>query len=193
MQVIYGDASNIKLTAQKRLVRVTYGQTQVTPYACYLGPSLRNADGSIRIPKATDTEPLARSAEAFTLQGSLPPGLVLVRESNSENVVIATGAAAEIQPFGLLGQWVGGTLDGVKNTNEVSAWRGPDAILDLLSPAWNDEGVSAALSAAKAGTRVSLYGGTDGRLTVTKAAGAVPVAEIIERPSSAVLRISLLI
>jgi hypothetical protein len=64
MITIYGDASNINLTAQKRHLRVVEGQTQATPYAGYLDPSLRNADGSFRLPAATDTLPLARSEAA---------------------------------------------------------------------------------------------------------------------------------
>lgn len=197
MQVIRtGDASNINLTAQKRLIRVVEGQTQATPYACYLDPSLRLSSaegGGIRIPKSSDTTPIARSAEAFTKEGSLTPGLVLLK-STAENMVIATGASAALQPFGLLGQWVGGTFDNVGSTNEISAWRGPDSVYDLVSPAWNDSGVAAAINAAGPGTNVYLYAGTDGRLTVTKAgAECIPVATIVERFSAAVLRINLLV
>lgn len=195
MQVISGpgNASNINLTAQKRLIRVVYGQTQATPYACYLDPSLRNANGTIRIPQASDTTPIARSANAFTFEGSLTPGLVLLK-STGENVVIATGASAALQPFGLLGQWVGGSFDNVGQVNEVSAWRGPDAVVELLAPAWNDTGVASAIAAAGPGTNVLLYAGTNGQLTVTKAGSeCIPVASIIERPSSSRLLINLLV
>jgi hypothetical protein len=40
---------------QKRTLRVEYGHTQATPYDVTLDPSLRNTDGSVRIPQATDT------------------------------------------------------------------------------------------------------------------------------------------
>jgi len=195
MQVISGpgNAANIALTAQKRLIRVVEGQTQATPYACYLDPSLRNANGSIRIPQSTDTTPIARSANAFTFEGSFTPGLVLLK-STGENVVVATGANAALQPFGLLGQWIGGTFDNQGLKNEISAWRGPDSVYDLLAPAWNDTGVAAAVAAAGPGTNVLLYAGTDGRLTVTKAGSeCIPVAYVVERPSSSVLRINLLV
>jgi len=199
MQVLYpthgNDASNILLTAQKRLIRVVEGQTQATPYACFLDPSLRNADGSIRVPKATDTEPLPRTEEAFTYMGSIVPGTVLLK-GKGENVIIANGQAEKAQqPFGLLGQWVGGAFDNVHNTNEVSAWRGPDAVIDLVAPAFNDEGLTEAVANAEPGERVDLYAGADGRLTVNKPAGedAIPVAYIIEVQSSAVIRVNLVI
>lgn len=193
MQVIYGDASNINLTSQKRLIRVVEGQTQATPYAGYLDPSLRNTDGSIRVPVSTDTLPLARSANAFTYQSSLTPGLVLVK-TTGENFTIASGANEKIRPFGLLAQWVGGTFDGVKSTNEIAAWQGIDSVYDLLAPAWDDTGLAAAVSGATAGKAPLLYAGTDGRLVYNGSPGErVAVAEVIDRPSASVLRIKLLV
>src|SRR5208283_3375873 len=143
MEIIYGDASNINLTAQKRLLRVVQGQTQATPTSGYLDPSLRNSTGGIRVPLSTDkvgvvaegaaaASPFTRTATAFTFEGSLVPGTVLVK-TVGENYAIADGGTAT-EVFGLLGQWVGGTFDGVKNTNEISAWQGPDSIYDLLAP-----------------------------------------------------------
>lgn len=195
MQRIYGpgNAGNITLTAQKRLIRPVYAQTQATPFACYLDPSLRNANGTIRIPQSSDTEPIARSANAFTYEGSLTPGLVLLK-SSGENVVIATGANAALQPFGLLDQWLGGIFDNVGQINEISAWRGPDSVFELLAPAWNDTGLAAAIAAAGPGTKVNLYAGTDGRLEVNASPGsALPVAWVVERPSAARLIINLVI
>jgi hypothetical protein len=193
MQVIYGDASNINLTAQKRLIRVVEGQTQATPYAGYLDPSLRNTDGSIRIPKETDTTPVAREKEAFTYQNSLTPGLVMVK-TTGENYTVAASPAEAVRPAGLLAQWVGGVFDGVKQTNEIAVWQGVDSVYDLLAPAWNDEGLAAAVSAAAAGKAPLLYAGKDGRLTYISSPGSrVAVAEVIDRPSSSVLRIKLLV
>lgn len=193
MQVIYGDASNINLTAQKRLIRVVEGQTQATPYAGYLDPSLRNTDGSIRVPVSTDTLPLARSANAFTYQSSLTPGLVMVKTAG-ENYTVASGANTAIRPAGLLAQWVGGTFDGVKSTNEIAVWQGVDSVYDLLAPAWDDTGLAAAVSAATAGKAPLLYAGTDGRLVYNETpANRIAVAEVIDRPSASVLRIKLLV
>jgi len=218
MQTIYGDASNIYLTAQKRLVRVVEGQTQATPYACYIDPSLRNSEGNIVTVEAGSKYglPNNRIAKAFTFDNSLPPGLVLVKTTN-EGVTIAGGEAEKVTAFGLLGQWVGGTFDNIKSTNQVSAWRGPDSVYDLLAPAWNDEKLAGEVSGASAGQLVKLYAGTDGRLTgkkalaaqlhtaksVTSAAefetkiaageSALPVAEVISRENASVLRINLIV
>jgi hypothetical protein len=194
MITIYGDASNINLTAQKRHLRVVEGQTQATPYAGYLDPSLRNADGSFRLPAATDTLPLARSEAAYSYFGGLIPGTVLVK-TTGENFTVHNGdTTAAVEPFGLLGQFVGGTIDGVKSTNEVAAWFGPDSVYDLLAPAWNDTGLAAAIAASTAGKAVKLYAGKDGRLTYIASPGSsIAVATVVERPSSAVLRIKLLV
>jgi len=193
MQTIYspGAASNILITAQKRLIRPAYAQTQGFPYAAYLDPSLRNSDGSIRIPQATDTSPVPRSADAFTYEGSLVPGTVMVRTSG-ESACVAGGGTAGIDPWGLLGQWVGGTFDNLGQNNEIGLWMGFDSVYDLLAPAWNDTGLAAAIAAAGPGTDVLLYAGTDGRLTYLSSPGsAVPIAKVIERWSNARLTVQL--
>src|SRR3954452_8217076 len=99
-----GKLSNV---LQKRLIRPFYAHTQATPYAAVLDVSLRNADGSFRAPLSTDTSPLTRSANAFTLQGGLVPGTVVVKGAG-ESVVVASGANVAEQPFGLLANFVGG-------------------------------------------------------------------------------------
>jgi len=198
MQTIYspGAASNISVTAQKRLIRPTLTQGNSFPYPVYLDPSLRNSDGSIRIPLAADatpTYPLTRSANAFTYEGSIVPGTVMVKTTN-ENVCVASGANSAIQPMGLLGQWIGGTFDNLGQNSEISVWMGPDSVYDLLAPAWNDTGLAAAIAAAGAGAQVLLYAGTDGRLTYVASPGSqVPVARVIQRWSNARLTIQSLI
>jgi hypothetical protein len=195
MQVIYGPntASNILYTAQKRLVRPLYAQTQGFPYAASLDPSFRNTDGTFRIPAAGDTAPLSRTAAAFTMSGSVIPGLVVVK-TQGEQVAIANGAAsASQQPMGLLGQWLGGIFDNVGTSNQVGIWMGPDSVYELLAPAWNDATVAAAVSSQAAGSPVLLYAGTDGRLTATNAGGQVAVARVMDRPSASRLIIQSLV
>ena len=131
------------------------------------------------------------------------PGTCLVK-TTGENYAIAGGAAEE-QVFGLLGQWVGGTFDGVKNTNNISAWQGPDSEYDLLAPGFNPaELATTVASNNKEGKPVYLYPGFDGRLVVEGAETAqkasnlkegkllTPVAVVIEYNPS-VLRFRLLI
>jgi hypothetical protein len=115
-------------------------------------------------------------------------------KTTSENAAVASGAGSAIQPWGLLGQWVGGTFDNVGQNNEIGLWMGPDSTYELLAPAWNDSTVAAAFTAATAGAPVLLYAGTDGRLTYVASPGSqVAVARVIDRPSSARLLIQLLI
>lgn len=197
MQVIYGanTASNILFTAQKRLIRPVYAQTQGFPYAASLDPSFRNSDGSFRTPLAADTAPtfpLSRASAPFTYQNSITPGQVVVKTSGQEQVALGTNAASQ-QPMGLLGQWLGGTFDNVGTSNQVGIWMGPDSVYDLLAPAWNDTGLAAAIAAAGAGVQVNLYCGADSRLTSTIGSATVPVARVIQRISAAVLRIQLLV
>src|ERR1035437_2491418 len=127
MQVIYGanTASNILFTAQKRLIRPVYAQTQGYPYARSLDASFRNSDGSFRIPASGDTAgatyPLTRSAAAYTYQGSVIPGLVAFKTggpAGGEYVCVGTETAS-LQPFGLLGQWLGGSFDNIGTNNQV--------------------------------------------------------------------------
>jgi hypothetical protein len=200
VEIIYGDASNINLTAQKRLLRVVQGQTQATPTSGYLDPSLRNTTGGIRVPLSTDkvgvvsagaaaASPFTRTANAFTFEGSLVPGTVLVK-TVGENYAIADGGTAT-EVFGLLGQWVGGTFDGVKNTSNISAWQGPDSIYDLLAPGF---GVISAVKVAeqKEGKQILLYAQANGLLTTEKSTNETVIGEVIEYNPS-VLRFRLLV
>jgi hypothetical protein len=183
--------TNLSNVFQKRLIRPLYAQTQATPYAAVLDASLRNADGSFRAPLSSDTLPLARSAAAFTLQGGIVPGTVVVKGAG-ESVVVASGANVAEQPFGLLANFVGGTLDDIKDENNVGVWRGPDSTWELLAPAFNDTGLAAAYASATPGNPVKLYAGTDGRLTATSPGGnAIVVAHLIERTSASKITIDL--
>lgn len=182
---------NLSNVFQKRLIRPEYAHTQATPYAAVLDASLRNTDGSFRAPLSTDTLPLARSANAFTLQGGLVPGTVVVKGAG-ESVVVASGANAAEQPFGLLANFVGGTLDDLKDANEVGVWRGPDATFTILAPAFDDTGLAAAYAAATPGNPVKLYAGVDGRLVANGTPGSrIVVAHLIERVSASQIRIDL--
>lgn len=209
MEIIYpvgSDASNINVTSQKRLLRVVQGQTQATPTSGYLDPSLRNTSGGIRVPLSTDKKgvvasgaaaasPFGRSANAFTYEGSLTPGLCLTK-TTGENFAIADGGNTEETKktvvFGLLGQWVGGTFDGVKNTSNISAWQGPDSQYDLLAPGFDPTEVATKVGENKEGIPVYLYVGKDGRLTVVESESKQKIAEVVEYNPS-VLRFKLLI
>lgn len=182
---------NLSNMYQKRLIRPTLAQTQGYPIPGVLHPSLRNADGSFRAPVATDTQPIARTAAAFTLQGGLVPGTVMLN-AGGDQLVVANGANSALQPYGLLANFVGGTLDDIGDENMIGAWRGPDSQYELLAPAWDDTGLAAAYAAAGPGNPVKLFAGTDGRLTATSpGANAIVVAHLVERTSAAKIVIDL--
>lgn len=196
---------------QKRLIRPIYAQTQATPYATSLdettltGPnatagrtSFKNGDGSRYLPKKEDTSPLhTRTADAYTLKGALVPGTVMVR-TQGETVAVAAGPADETErPFGLLANFIGGELDDLGENDEIGVWRGANhAFFELLSPAWNDEGLATALGETKnkKGGSVLLYAAADGRLQYfSSAESRIPVARVIDRPSSSRILIELLV
>ncbi len=189
---------NLSNVFQKRLIRPLYAQTQATPWAATLDASLRNTDGSFRAPLAADTVPVARSANAYTLQSGLVPGTVLVKNA-SEQFVVATGAATSERPAGLLANFVGGNLDDLKDNNEIGVWYGVGSQFELLAPAFNDTGLAAAYAAATPGQPVLLYAGADGRLAQASAlvggnaTSKLPVAELVDRRSASVIQIKLLV
>jgi hypothetical protein len=154
---------NLSNVLQKRLLRPLYAHTQATPYASVLDPSLRNADGSFRAPVSTDVLPLARSANAFTFQGGLVPGTVMVKAAAGEGMVVHNGVAT-VKPFGLLANFVGGTIDDLQDNNEIGVWRGPDSVWELLKPGFNDATIAAAYTAASAGVAAALVAGVNGLL-----------------------------
>jgi hypothetical protein len=172
---------------KKRPLRALYAQTQATPYAGTIDPSLRNVDGSFRAPVATDTLPLARSAAAAQDQGGIMPGTVMVKAAG-EGFVVHNGGVG-VPAFGLLANFVGGQIDEIGDENSIGVWRGPDSVWELLKPAFNDTGLAAAYAAA-VGTSVPLYAGTNGLLGITAPASATAadvVARLIEYTPSKII------
>lgn len=184
---------NLSNQFQKRTIRPLYAQTQATPYAATLDPSLRNTDGSFRAPLGADTVPLNRGGvAAFTLQGGLVAGQVVAKGAG-ESIVVHNGIAG-VRAFGLLANFVGGTLDDIQDENQVGVWRGPDSVFEILAPAFNDTGLAAAYSAATPGNPVRLYAGTDGRLGAAVPGSATTddiVALLVERTSASKIVIDL--
>ena len=201
---------NLSNAMQKRTLRVLYSQTLAHPYAGTLDARLRNTDGSFRAPLNGDgpaNSGLTRTANTFTIQGGLPAGLVMVKTAG-EAFVPANGANTLVQPFGLLANFVGGTLDDLQDNNEIGVWYGVGSVYEVLNPAFNDAGgdgtslasayAAATASSVEAGTtpagRVLLYAGTDGRLTnYTTPGNRIPVAELVERRSAGVIVVKSLI
>jgi hypothetical protein len=185
---------NLSNAMQKRTLRVLHGQTQATPYGGTLHPALRNTDGSFRAPVTADTTPIDYTANTYLLQGGLAAGTVMAR-SQGEAFLPHPGNNTA-RPFGLLANFVGGTLDDLQDANEIGVWYGPGSVYEILYPAFDDTGLAAAYAAAgvTAGNPVLLYAQTDSRLGVTNPGGnSTAVAELIERRSAAVIQVKLLV
>lgn len=188
---------NLSNVFQKRLIRPLYAHTQATPYAATLDPVLRNTDGSFRAPLSGEVQGgmAVRSQAAFLLQGGLVPGTCMVKGAG-EGMMVHNGAVAAFpKTWGLLANFVGGTLDDLKDNNEIGVWRGPDATFELLSPAWDPTGLSTMYAAATAGSPVDMCAGPDGRL-LGFAAGGGGAREVVARLvewSPAKINISLLV
>lgn len=116
-------------------------------------------------------------------------------KTQGEQACVAAGtvSAPTIVAWGLLGQWVGGTFDNVGTSNQIGIWAGPDSVLELLAPAWNDSTVAVSVASATAGIPVLLYAGADGRLTSTAPTSAPAIARVMDRPSAARLVIQMLV
>jgi hypothetical protein len=113
-----------------------------------------------------------------------------------ESAVVAPGGTAvnsgNLVVFGLLANYVGGVLDDIKDENNIGIWRGPDAVFELLAPAFDDTGLAGAYTTASPGQPVPLYAGTDGRLVYISSPGSRPkVADLISRDSAAKIVIDL--
>jgi len=140
-----------------------YANTQATPYSATLyntpgsTAGFRTSAGKLQIPSGAFTTP----------EGTLPAGVVMVRNKGTEQVTVATGAAGE-KPFGLLANFVGGDLDegfsGDSLQNSVGVWRGPDSVFEVLSPAFG----TISISQDNTSGTVYLYAAADGRLTTTQ-------------------------
>lgn len=188
MQTIYqlGAASNVAITAQKRLVRPVYAQTQGFPYAATIDPYLRTSTvggilGTIRVPTAGDSvgtvptgglgaAPFDITSTIVTYQGSIMPGTVMAFSNNQyssggtnvESVSVHPGSHTSdttVQPAGLLGQWLGGTFDNLGQTSQVGIWMGPDSTYDILQPAWDYTNISSAVTSNTGNAQVLLFAG----------------------------------
>jgi hypothetical protein len=182
---------------QKRTIRVNYNQFRASPFAGSLDASL-GASGS------TFTSPYGG---AFTYQGGLVPGQVMVHDytSNTTDDVfqLATGSTDPVEtPFGLLANFVGGNLDELGDEAHIGVWNGFGSVYTLLAPAFNDGTVStsnvanlaSAAAAATPGNPVLLYACVDGRLgSLTSVTTQIPVAQLVSRDSAQVIRVRLLV
>jgi len=191
---------NLANKYQKRTCRPVYANTQATPFAASLDDSFRSS-GALVLPKnssgtagaGNNPSAVTRTADAFTSKNSLVPGLVLVKVAGSEKVTVAAGLAGTAErPFGLLANFVGGDLDegfsGDSLQNEVGVWRGPDAVFEILAPAYDDTNMASTLTTnAGTATATPLYAQADGRLGISSGSSRTVVAYLLKQETNRIL------
>jgi hypothetical protein len=181
---------NISAANQQRTLRALYAQTQAYPYAAVLSTSVYTAAGT-----ATGTAFSKGSGTATGTAGNGPimPGMIAALAPSGEQVCIATGGTA-LPLFGLFGNFIGGDFDEVGDFTEVGVWRGPAAVFEVLSPAFNSNITSSNdtdASATSANSR-KLYPDANGVLNASAVSSGPAVARLIDYVSSSKIVIELL-
>jgi len=144
----------------RRTLRALHAQTQGYPYPARLAST---ADRSL-------TNPFSLSAHAG--KAAIWPGQVAEKLVGNVVQVQATGEATA-QPFGLMANFVGGTLSDIPAEEDaVGVWRGVGSVWEVLAPVFDATNVTT-FAAAEAGTvATEVYGLADstGRLAFTQGA-----------------------
>lgn len=123
---------------RRRTLRPLYAQTQGYPYAAKLASTFDRTAGQLSGAGAVT------GSEAAILPGSVMKKLV------GEEVTLS-GATDTERAFGLSANFVGGTLDELGDAAEIGVWRGVGSTWEILAPAFDSTGLSAA-AAAEDGT-----------------------------------------
>lgn len=170
---------------KRRTLRALYAHTQAYPYAATLDSAFDRTAGQLS------------GAGAITgSESAIMPGSVLVKKVG-EAVTLSGAAGANQRAFGLSANYVGGSMDELGDAAEIGVWRGAGSVFQILAPAFDDTGASAA-AAAEAGTvatEVYMNSSSKGVL-VADAAGAKGVsdaARLLSRPSANTIIVELLV
>jgi hypothetical protein len=183
---------------RRRTLRPLYESSQAYPYAASLSTNFDRTGGQ-----------LSGGQVVTGSKTAILPGAVAIKLVG-ETVTLAgspEGAAPNVvtnvlHPFGLFGNFVGGELDELGDRAEVSVWKGPGAVFEVLAPAFDDTGLAAATAAedgTAAAVEVYLQTGTDGRMVYSASAlqpwsaANKAVARVVNRLSSNAVVVELLV
>ena len=180
---------NISAANQQRTLRALYAQTQAYPYAAVLSANTYGTAGTATgsFSKGGGTAPGTAG------NGPIFPGMVAALAPAGEQVCVSTGGTA-LPVFGLFGNFIGGEFDEVGDFTEVGVWRGPAAVFEVLSPAFNSEITSSNDSTASATSAAArkLYAGANGLLGTAVVDGGPAVARLVDYVSASKIVIELL-
>lgn len=150
---------------KRRTLKVQYGNTQAYPFAATLSANFDRTAGS---------QLGVTGSKAAINPGSVAIKLVgeIVTLSGSAEGAATNTVAAATRGFGLFGNFVGGQLDELGSRSEVSVWRGPGSVYEVLAPAFDDTGLAADAAAedGTAGTETYMTAASDGRLVFDNSA-----------------------
>jgi len=175
---------NISAANQQRTLRALYAQTQAYPYAAVLSANTYGTAG-------TSTGTFAKgsgTAPGTAGNGPIFPGMVAALAPAGEVVCVSVGGTS-LSPFGLFGNFIGGDFDEVGDFTEVGVWRGPAAVFEVLSPAFNSN-ITSADEDTDANRK--LYADANGLLNDSAVDSGVAVARLIDYVSASKIVIELL-
>jgi hypothetical protein len=175
---------NISAANQQRTLRALYAQTQAYPYAAVLSSDTYGTAGTSTgsFSKGSGTAPGTAG------NGPIFPGMVAALAPAGEVVCVSTGGDV-LSPFGLFGNFIGGEFDEVGDFTEVGVWRGPAAVFEVLSPAFNSN-ITSADEDTDANRK--LYADANGLLNDTAVDSGPAVARLIDYVSASKIVIELL-
>lgn len=175
---------NISAANQQRTLRALYAQTQAYPYAAVLSANTYGTAGTSTgsFSKGSGVTPGSAG------NGPVFPGMVAALAPAGEVVCISTGGTV-LSPFGLFGNFIGGEFDEVGDFTEVGVWRGPAAVFEVLSPAFNSNITSAD---EDTDTNRKLYADANGLLNDEAVDSGPAVARLIDYVSASKIVIELL-
>jgi hypothetical protein len=175
---------NISAANQQRTLRALYAQTQAYPYAAVLSANTYGTAGTSTgsFSKGSGTAPGTAG------NGPIFPGMVAALAPAGEVVCVSVGGAA-LSPFGLFGNFIGGEFDEVGDFTEVGVWRGPAAVFEVLSPAFNSNITSAD---EDTDTNRKLSADANGLLNDSAVDSGLAVARLIDYVSASKIVIELL-
>jgi hypothetical protein len=159
---------NTNLIAKRRTLRAIYAHTQGYPYAATFDPNTSRTSGG-------------QSGISGTL-ATYHPGTVMVKMANE---VVKPAAAATPNAFGLLGHFVGGSLDELGSANSfVGVWRGTGSVFEVLAPAFNDTGLATAAAAEDGAVGNEVYLNSDATGLLQLKSTGITVARLMTRLSA---------
>jgi hypothetical protein len=137
--------TNLANKYNRRTLRALYGQTQAYPYDVQLSSAFSRTAGA-----------LSGGTAITGAKSAILPGQVATKLAGE--VVTVAGATDTERAFGLFANFVGGEMSDIPSDfDRVGVWRGQGGVFEILAPAFDDTGLSAAASAEDGTDETEVY------------------------------------